>query len=451
MHSHANANPVADNAVDAGNGYRHNSAKRLFHHVSKSIIIIVVLLSLVLSLMLPASSSLIRRTYISIKTTTSSAVTSLNNDPVIPNLQDHYLHHLPATTGVIAPPPPPPSSLVLPSPQRRIALCISGNARTFHYHSVHGTLLQYVVAPLKAVADVDVFFNIKLTDDPRPQRPRAARNDTATLSAMAKFNPVQVRQLADNDSYTVDPARLFAVNERLMTRPSHCNESLRAETPMKKDFRKTADVPHALHRMRQCYDLVSRYEQQQRHRQQQQQAYGDGGSRFQYDWFYKIRPDVAFLDDIALPLVVGVNATVANVGNASVVNTVIANISPEKWTKSVKTWWEKTATQTAATYGHIGDHFMAAHRSVAQVAFNAIQALDECDVFVTPIRRNPESVLLFWLLTHNITAIATTTPWVLVREKKAECKRLRMFTIKDADKRSHMIERCRLYKRQFKI
>lgn len=290
---------------------------------------------------------------------------------------------------------------------------------------VHERILQNVIFPLRKLATVDVFFVVKLDDDPRPFYPTSPASVASTRLAMSKFNPVSIRELTPNDDilrgihrsrykpvYDRRKKSKTVLSKRLLSKPIAANCTA--------DPGARAFVPYALHRTRQCLSEIRKYE-----------ASHHG---VKYKYLYRIRPDVVFLDVIPMP-------TLLTPG------TVLTNAVQSLNTQSVVQWWHR---KTNATAPDTGDHFLAAMAEDAEVAFSAVDAVHDCELFKIPILRNPESVLLYWLLTKNVTPVTPQVAWVLVREKLGpECIRLRMLRVSNSLLRDAMVKNCERFRKEF--
>lgn len=316
---------------------------------------------------------------------------------------------------------------------------------------MHEAILTNVVHPLRTIAQVDVFFVIKLDDDPRPFYPESPRNTEATRLAMQKFNPVLVRELGPEDDmvHTLDAGRYQPV---YISRPGGDNKSRNTGTSsgsLKQDDvdddngvndrilsqrliskpldgNCTADenvrafVPHALHRSRQCLTEIRSYE---------------ASHSVNYTYLYRIRPDVVFLDAIPMP-------TLLTSG------TVVTNAVPAISTRSMVEWWKKTRNTIPTD---TGDHLLAATARDADVAFSAVNAVDDCELFKMPVLKNSEMMLLYWMLTKGLTPITPQTAWVLVREGTgAECERLGMLRLVNGVWGKRMLRKCESFRRKVK-
>lgn len=311
----------------------------------------------------------------------------------------------------------------------RLALCIAGNARTFHYPMVHKRIIENVVHPLRTVANVDIFFIIKLNDNPRPLHPRSPRESSSTRAAMAKFRPVSIRELGPDDDilHGIHPGRYHPVykteldannntvhilTKRLLSKPLH--PSCDAD-PASRVF-----VPYALHRTHQCLSEIRSYEAAHRY--------------VTYKYLYRIRPDVVFLDVIPMPMLLAPRI-------------VITNAVPSVNIHTLTKWLQKTEKTTPPD---TGDHFLAALTDDADIAFSAVNGMHDCKFFKLPILRNPEAMLLFWLLTKKLTPITPMVAWVLVREDNGpECKRVQMLKVTNSLLKDAMVRKCEHFKRVF--
>jgi hypothetical protein len=155
---------------------------------------------------------------------------------------------------------PEPSSL---ASKMRVAVCITGNTRSFYLASVHESIARNLIAPLRAEGGVvDVFFHVALADRPRHQTKTAKSMKRMTLAAMKSFKPVSI---------TSFNRTLQKVSEQANCPPGAAQAA--------------SSYPYALLRASQCMDQVARHE----HTLQRK-----------YDWIVKTRPDIALGDPITI-------------------------------------------------------------------------------------------------------------------------------------------------------
>lgn len=291
----------------------------------------------------------------------------------------------------------------------RAALCLSGNSRTFHHSFVHEEILKNLVNPLRARMATDIFFNLKLADDARAGYGRPAANASASLEAVQKFNATVVNLIGNG---TINPPRAFLSDGKSVAAPVGCANG------------SSVQFPFALHRGMECLRLIERHEVQM-------------GMR--YDYIYRSRPDVAFLETPVMPDRIGENEVYAN---------GIADLS----TKDFREWWlQKHEGDAKSANLSIGDHFLAGRRQSAAIALSAVQALDECEFFGVAGVKNSESMLSYWLLSHNLSIGVDTASWVVVRGGTGpECWRIDMLRVSNATLHQRMISKCSSYARECK-
>ena len=292
----------------------------------------------------------------------------------------------------------------------RIALCLNGNARTFRYPSVHNNILQRVLQPLRETSDVDVFFNIKLSDDRNPRLGLESPVDLRhTRAAMKKFSPVVVHELSESgeEDFVIPEGRRVAADRgthRNIQRPENCStnshQSISKMLWPWRDRHDTAIAPHSLYRGWQCGRLIEAYEREK---------------NITYDYMYRARPDVVFLDSIPTPSELNLS-----------VGQVAINAVQVQWTAPFVKWWASSRDVDSGQVGSGADHFMAAHRADMRVALGAVAAVDQCQFYDAPLDRNPESQQLYWLLTHGLSVKTVDNLWILIREGLGpECFRVR--------------------------
>lgn len=284
----------------------------------------------------------------------------------------------------------------------RVAVCLTGNARTFYYPLVQDKILENVIAPLRESYPTDVFFNIKFDDNPRPSRPRAKTDLNATLEAIEKFSPVVLRSL--NKSHDFVSGRADR-SQRYIRRPSNCHSN------------SFASLPHSLFRSQQCLPLIEEYEKK---------------NGFRYTWIYRMRPDVVFLDPIIRP---------DDIENG----TLYANRGPDMYVWNFIRWWKATYNRTARI-PPFTDHLLAGMRDDMTIGLNSFEAINNCTYYSVYGERNSEAALGFWTYRHGLRIHVEPWLWTLVRAVRgAECFRIRLMQIRDQKLRLAMEERCRAY------
>lgn len=291
-----------------------------------------------------------------------------------------------------------------PSDGQRVALCFTGNSRTFYYPIVHENILENVLFPLRKSNPTDVFFNIKIDDDPRPSRPRAETHHHETMQAVNKFSPVVVRLLNGTHSFS---SRRVDRTQRHIHRPSNCSANFR-----------WSRLPHSLFRSQQCISLISDYEQKH---------------GFKYKWIYRTRPDLVLFDPIMPP------------ENITDDGTVYTNRGPEQYIWHFARWWKSTFNAST----HIPpftDHILAGFRDHMMVALNAFESVNECNYYSMKCEKNSEAALGYWILNHDLKIRIAPGTWAVVRaETGAECFRIKLMRVRDPQKREEMNEQCRAF------
>lgn len=272
----------------------------------------------------------------------------------------------------------------------RVAICFAGSARTFRHAPTHEHILRRVVEPLRREHPVDVFFLLGL-DDAVVKRGKhlARKNDTATLDAVASFQPTSVRLLSASDN--LPPSRIVKFEDARefdAFRPPAACTHLAANASCR--------VPDALHRSKQCLHMIEQHERQHAMR---------------FSWVYRLRPDIILLNDTLLPRQLRRDTVYSNQGRPNV-------------TTRMGLWWRQTHGQ-AAMHGAIADQMAFGHRDVTDIALRAVDATDDCELFGAPGRIGPEEILRFWLMKHGVRYRAVPFDWAIVREEIGpECQRL---------------------------
>lgn len=289
---------------------------------------------------------------------------------------------------------------------QRVAVCIAGNARTFRYNFVHASLLKHIIHPLRRTYATDVFFILRADDDGARNRTLSAIPDMrATLRAANKFNPVNLTMITIHDEF--DTLRYVPRSSHaydLIKRPSRCTEGTQ----------RNVRLPHALFRAKQCLQTIRMYEQKQ---------------RIQYDWVYRLRPDMLLFDRVLLPLQLRADTLYTNQGRTGMTN-------------DMGKWWKQARRVMKAGYGAIADQMSISSRHVAEVALRAFDAVDDCELYKAHGQHLPEGIYRFWLLKQNIKYKAVPFDWATVREHIGpECYRL-YFQVGVGTNWTQSMERC---------
>lgn len=277
-----------------------------------------------------------------------------------------------------------------PVRRERVAVCICGTSRTFHYKPVHESIRKNVVDPLRSAYDTDVFFIMRMDDDPAPGRHKAQARRNATLAAMRSFHP---RKVVEFQGVTGFPA------SRILRKTSRAAVQVLAPESCKFNPNRKAHFSHTLLRTKHCLDVIARHETE------------SAAAAARYDWVYRTRPDIAFLKPITLP-------SALRTDHLYVVQ------SWPSYTAAFARWWGKGNRRSVGN-GRIGDQVFAASREVAGVAFRSFDIVDNCMFYTAPVR-NIETGLRMWLVTKEIPYKALPWVWAIVREKSGpECDTIR--------------------------
>lgn len=287
----------------------------------------------------------------------------------------------------------------------RVAICFAGNMRTFYYSFVHDMLLERAINPLRKSYRTDVFFYVRIDDAPPIHKP-AQDNGPLSLAAALKFSPVNLTLVSNGtlDEATEEYLSTLKANGVAFTHVIVPDEMREITNRVQFDADKNMDVvdpparcatanrirfPHTLLRAKQCLDIISQYEV---------------SHDFQYDWLYKLRPDTVFLDRIPFPSEL----------NTSIVYTNQANPGASKHSAFM---WHDTRNVSKAAGGPLNDQIMIASRSLAPLAFRAIEAIEDCESY-HPIlsMRPPENTLRLWLMKREVAYLAIPFAWATVYE-----------------------------------
>lgn len=295
--------------------------------------------------------------------------------------------------------------LVVKARKERVAICIAGSARTFHYRGVHENIYRNAVYPLLQNYNTNVFFIINVdNNDPGPMK-------RGTRHAISRFRPTQVIEIQNINSFPSYDGR-FIPNSRSakpssLLAPKWCNHS----GSMKISF------SHTLYRTSQCMDIIEKYEVRR-------------GIKF--SWIYKLRPDVVFLDPLSTPhqLKEDIFYTAPWSGRFS---------SP------FSRWWMEYKNSSSAGNGSIGDQFLIASRKVAEKAFRAFDIIDDCDMYRCPLP-NSESQLRMWLVKNKIAYQQLPELWDIVRQNVYDCSWMQYIEMPNLDLRNR-IRKCEIFRK----
>lgn len=301
------------------------------------------------------------------------------------------------------------------SPQPHgVAVCVAGNARTFHYNFTHESLLHSVIDRLRESHETDVFFILRTDDQPTAGRLASEENREGTQQAVRKFGPTIVRWIADEDELQREEPRYVPPGLTLYERirpPFECDSDCH---PMR--------FPHTLFRSRQCAFEIKRREKLR-------------GAQFA--WIYRLRPDVILPDGLPMP------------GNLEP-DVVYSNQGRSRVTESTGYRWRLSHRfSTPVSDGPIADTINFGARRVVMEALSAYNAVNHCDVFRSEITTGPEGLLRFWLLEQRVKWEAIPFDWIIIRGQSGpECERLEYQNGTGADPIRSM-ERCIRFAKRF--
>lgn len=292
----------------------------------------------------------------------------------------------------------------------RVAVCITGHARTLHHKSVHQSILNNFIQPLQQSSSaVDVFFHVGMRDISRPQyEPHNNSSDDETNAAIQLFNPVTVSQY-------VGPGAAL-------------NRSAVLPCPSGTFF--ASDVQYsALLRAHECMNLVRDYEK----------AHG-----LRYDWVAKTRPDIAFGDPIPSLKLLESDRVFIN------------QHDPRASMDAFPTMREKFPENAEAMLREpFSDHIAIVPRQLADVFFSANLGSNTC---LLPAQKgrliNSEAILGLWLIGHGVRYSTIPMFWIIVRPSGPldrpggpECSRLLRYVGLTAQKAEEYTRRCTEYRR----
>lgn len=278
---------------------------------------------------------------------------------------------------------------VRPAVRERVAVCIAGSARTFRYNMTYRPILHKIVKPLRAAHETDVFFLMRMEDATvTKRRPKAIEDEDATRWTMELFKPKEI-QLVTED---LPESRI---------RPGSVPDELAHFLPPRRcrglPEEASCRVPDALYRSKQCLEMIARAEV---------------AKGVQYDWVYRMRPDIILFDPVLQPRQLRRDTFYSNQGRPAV-------------TMRCALWWMKKRWTWRAGHGPIADQIGIASREIAESAFRAFDATEDCELYEIPGRIAPEEILRFWVMKHAIRYEAAPFDWAIVREFTGpECKRL---------------------------
>lgn len=299
--------------------------------------------------------------------------------------------------------------------RNRIAVCLAGETRTLYYPAVHKSILNRAIKPLQRDDyDVDVFFLVRATDTSQP-----AYKKELVEAAINLFNATKVVKYTgfENIRNNFEPNRSFE-RERVFYRPPNW---------CKGKEKYVIDFSHALYRTQHCLDVISEYEQQY---------------KFYYHWIYRLRPDIALMgDDIPTPRTLSDDVLHMSAWTAYY-DGYVRNQLRKNHTNDTAVFVPNNNTEER--WG-AGDQFFAASRKVAQVAFNAFDISNDCDLYEFNTR-NSEGSLLLYLVKNGVPYAPMSVLWDIIRDypEPGLCNRTEHITIPNTTFEGRM-QRCRSF------
>lgn len=288
-------------------------------------------------------------------------------------------------------------------PRERVAVCICGTARTFHYQAMHNHILETFIQPLKRNYDTDVFFIVRFEDDSGSNSNPVATNESATHAAIAKFNPARVitySGLEGLDNYEYIANRFVEKQPGVpcqIRAPASCgfNSSHTKHESGSKVLLERLDFSHTLYRTKQCMQTIINHENR---------------NNIKYDWVYRLRPDVALVQaETLMP---------------SDLSRDILYLTTSPWDKTFEAWYPTYARDDFLGYGNVGDQLFVASRRVAAIAFSAFDVVDDCDAYHMP-HGNMEAYFRYYLMKHRVPYHLPKWTWIIVRgDRQPTCRAL---------------------------
>lgn len=276
------------------------------------------------------------------------------------------------------------SSQVTPQYQQgttleRVAVCISGAARTLPYEGVYQNILETAIQPIRSKYNADVFFLTRLEDEAAPLIPKVETNVSSLRSVMQLFNPVKV--ITYNDIHPFNTSRYIG-------RHGNAHSSIIPPWNCSDTSSRHVHFSHSLFRTKHCLQIIKEHEQ---------------SHNFKYNWIYRIRPDVVMYDNLTTP-------------DQLRKDTFYTSPWSITFSAEFEKYWKSSRGDTAsAGNGALGDQFFVGHRDLIEVAFNAFDIVNQCEPFQLPVR-NSESILRFWLVTHSIKYQVLPVLWDIIRD-----------------------------------
>lgn len=317
--------------------------------------------------------------------------------------------HVDLLVSTIQPSPlPSSSSSSSQSQKQRVAVCFTGNVRTFVYEFVHESSIEHLLNPLRRNESyaVDTFFNIRIRDESLPDFLQQT-NKTELLSTIQdKFSPVLIHELSDADNLRPTKARP-QINNTILYPPFNCPG----------EAQPYIHLPHSLYRHSQCRHHISAHELQ---------------TGLKYHYVYVLRPDFWMGESFKLP---------HDMDN----NTLYINMAPESVMRAFRTVWKGDNRFVPSS----SDQVLAGTRSVMDIGMRAVEVIDECDIYFLPGEKNPEFVLSYWAMTNGLNITSDPLFMVIMRfQTGLECHVFEQFEFVNESKEEaklkamQLVERC---------
>lgn len=303
------------------------------------------------------------------------------------------------------------TSLKFSTHHNRIAICMAGAARTFHYQGVHKNILKRVITPLQRQGyQLDLFFLFRMTDDPPPSILKAKPNKEMVYTAMELFNITQTLEYTgfENVRNNFEPYRFTDRSETRFASyrpPKWCGKK-------KKEL--VLHFSHTLYRTQHCLDVIAKYEQEH---------------KFRYHWIYRLRPDVVFMgSDIPAPRVLSNDVLYTSAWSAMFVKQARLQLR-QNGIHDTALFIHNNETGNEVQHCGIGDQFLLASREVAEVAFNAFDIRNDCSAYASPAINSEESLLLY-VVKKGVRYAPLPVVWDIIRDfPDPFCNRMEYVTV----------------------
>lgn len=292
----------------------------------------------------------------------------------------------------------------------RIAICMAGAARTFHYQGVHENILKRVITPLQRHGyQLDLFFLFRMNDDPPPSIVKAKPNKEMVYKAMKLFNITQTIEYTgfENVRNNFEPHRFTDRSEARFA-------SYRPPKWCKKQKELVLHFSHTLYRTQHCLDIIAEYEREH---------------KFRYHWIYRLRPDVVFMgSEIPAPRLLSDDVLYTSAWSAMFVSQARLQLR-QSGTDDTALFIHNNDTDNEVQQCGIGDQFFLASREVAEVAFNAFDIRDDCSAYASPAV-NSEASLLLYLVKNGVRYAPLPVVWDIIRDfPDPFCNRMEYVTV----------------------